>query len=206
GRRGGERMTHDYETNARKRTEELRCHIRQQDVPLVERNRLASDIATDYVSSQDAYFDGIKADGKTPPIQYRNSDLMDELADVILHDDLTWSHPDKMSIVEYPILSDSQQHERNLRDLLLEDVFTGKDDATIGRKRTADGDMVRIYDYMTPKHDNGLVPAGHIELYNALDNAGLTDRQRQAVNLVYFEDMTQEQAAEVMGVTRQAVN
>src|SRR5699024_12161843 len=66
--------------------------------------------------------------------QFRNSDLMDELADVILHDDLTWSHPDKMTIVEYPLLSDSQQHERNLRDLLLEDVFTGKDDVTIGRK------------------------------------------------------------------------
>lgn len=198
-------MTQDYETNARKRMEELRCYIRQQDVPLAERNRLVSDIASDYVEAQDDYFDGIKAEGRTPPIQYRNSDLMDELANVILHDDLTWSHPDKMSIVEYPILSDSQQHERNLRDLFLENVFTGKDDDTIGRKRSAEGDMVRIYDYMTPKHDNSLVPAEHIELYNALDNAGLTDRQRQAIDLVYFDDMTQEQAADVMGVTRQAV-
>ena len=195
-------MTQDYETNARNRTEELRCYIRQQDVPLAERSRRASDIATDYVAAQDVYFGGIKAEGKTPPIQYRNSDLMDELADVILQDDLTWSHPDKMSIVEYPILSDSQQHERNLRDLLLEDVFTGKDDVTIGRKRSADGDMVRIYDYMTPKHDNGLVPAEHIELYTALDNAGLTDRQRQAIVLLYYEGLTQEDAADVMGVSR----
>src|SRR5699024_9888126 len=118
-------MTQDYETNARKRMEELRCYIRQQDVPLAERSRLASDIASDYVAAQDDYFDGIKAEGKTPPIQFRNSDLMDELADVILHDDLTWSHPDKMTIVEYPLLSDSQQHERNLRDLFLENVYTG---------------------------------------------------------------------------------
>src|SRR5699024_234285 len=119
----------------------------------------------------------------------------DLIADLLMHEYLTWSHPDKMSIVDNPILSDSQQHERNLRDLLLEDVFTGKDDATIGRKRTADGDMVRIYDYMTPKHDNGLVPAGHRARDNAVENAGLTDRQRQAVKLGYFEDMTQGEAA-----------
>src|SRR5690625_7507424 len=119
-------MTQDYETNARNRTEELRCYIRQQDVPLVERSRRASDIATDYVAAQDVYFGGIKAGGKTPPIQYRNSALMDELADVILHDDLSWFHPDKMSFVEYLILSDSQQRERNLRGLLPEGVFTAK--------------------------------------------------------------------------------
>lgn len=45
-----------------------------------------------------------------------------------------------------------------------------------------------------------------VDLYALLDNANLTDRQRQAIDLVYFEDMTQEQAAKVMGVTRQAVD
>lgn len=45
-----------------------------------------------------------------------------------------------------------------------------------------------------------------VDLYALLENANLTDRQRQAIDLVYFEDMTQEQAAKVMGVTRQAVD
>ena len=41
-----------------------------------------------------------------------------------------------------------------------------------------------------------------VDLEALLDNAKLTNRQRQAIDLVYFEDMTQEQAAEVMGVSR----
>src|SRR5690625_5356061 len=44
------------------------------------------------------------------------------------------------------------------------------------------------------------------DLYAMLDNAKLTDRQRQAIDLVYFEDMTQEQAAEVMGVGQDVVS
>src|SRR5699024_7826605 len=196
----------DYNETLRNRYEELRKQTRAGTLPLDDRIKAIDEAVSDYVASQDEDFEYKHAKGGHVPIQLRNDRLLDLIADLLMHEYLTWSHPDKMSIVEYPILSNSQQDERNLRDLLLEDVSTGKDDATIGRKRTADGDMVRISDYMTPKHDNGLVPAGHIELYNALDNAGLTDRQRQAVNLVYFEDMTQEQAAEVMGVTRQAVD
>ena len=200
-------MSHeDYNETLSKKHEELRKQTREGTLSLAERIEAIDEAVSDYVAAQDEDFEYKHAKGGHVPIQLRNDRLLDFMADLIMYEYLTWSHPDKMSIVEYPILSNSQQNERNLRDLLLEDVFTGKDDATIGRKRTADGDMVRIYDYMTPKHDNGLVPAEHIELYTALDNAGLTDRQRQAVNLVYFEDMTQEQAAEVMGVTRQAVD
>jgi DNA-directed RNA polymerase specialized sigma24 family protein len=44
-----------------------------------------------------------------------------------------------------------------------------------------------------------------IDLATAIDRAGLTDRQRQALALVYFEDLTQVDAAERMKITQQAV-
>lgn len=43
------------------------------------------------------------------------------------------------------------------------------------------------------------------DLETAISLAGLTDRQRQALNLVYVEDLTQAKAGEAMGIGRQAV-
>src|SRR5699024_6489494 len=89
----------------------------------------------------------------------------------------------------------------------ISDVYTGGEgDAAIGRRTDHDGVKRRIYDYMTPERDMSLVPSAYIDLYNALENAGLTERQRQAIELVYFEGMTQEDAAKEMGVSKPAVN
>lgn len=141
------------------------------------------------------------------PINYKNDRLLDAFADLALYDDLTWDHADKMSIIEYPLLSASQAKLRRKREGSVSDVVTGKDDATIGR--TPDkitGRKNRIYDYMTPERDVALIPAKYLDLYTAIDGAGLTDRQRQAIDLVYFDGLTQEGAAEEMGVSKPAVN
>lgn len=45
-----------------------------------------------------------------------------------------------------------------------------------------------------------------IDLQTAIECAGLTDRQRQAMRLVYVEDLTQTDAGERMGVSKQTVN
>lgn len=45
-----------------------------------------------------------------------------------------------------------------------------------------------------------------IDLHTAIDHAGLTDRQRQALELVYFEDLTQEEAGKRMGLDKRGVN
>jgi len=129
--------------------------------------------------------------------------VLNRLAWYVVFDEMTDSHPDKVTRDEYPIMSDSQMVERYKKESTLADVYTGKGDVTIGRRRRSDsGDKDRIYDYMTPDRDMGLVPVHHLELYRALDEAGLTVRQREAVDLVYFEGLTQELAAREMGVSR----
>jgi len=43
------------------------------------------------------------------------------------------------------------------------------------------------------------------DLETAIERAGLTERQRQALALVYGADMTQEKAGEQLGISREAV-
>src|SRR5690606_18407962 len=44
-----------------------------------------------------------------------------------------------------------------------------------------------------------------LDLHSAIDAAGLTDRQAEAVGWVYGVDITQGAAARIMGVSREAV-
>ncbi len=45
-----------------------------------------------------------------------------------------------------------------------------------------------------------------IDIHKALELAGLTDRQRQAIELVYFGELTQTEAGERMGIAQKNVN
>ncbi|MEK4631441.1 sigma factor-like helix-turn-helix DNA-binding protein [Bacillus sp. EU55] len=45
-----------------------------------------------------------------------------------------------------------------------------------------------------------------IDIHKAIELAGLTDRQRQAVELVYFEELTQAEAGKRMGIAKDAVS
>jgi RNA polymerase sigma factor (sigma-70 family) len=44
------------------------------------------------------------------------------------------------------------------------------------------------------------------DLATAINRAGLTDRQRQAIELVYVDDMTQEDAAKALGIRQDTVS
>ncbi|WP_240390611.1 sigma factor-like helix-turn-helix DNA-binding protein [Bacillus sp. Y1] len=45
-----------------------------------------------------------------------------------------------------------------------------------------------------------------IDLATAIERAGLTDRQRQAIDLVYGQDLTQRDAGERMGLDKDGVS
>ena len=207
-------MTHDYNEQLRMDYASIRDKVERGVLPIGDRIKAIDDAIKRYVHAQDDDFEGkrIKAESQgrsvnTVPIQYRNTALLDALANLLMYEYLTWSHHDKMNIVDNPILSDTQMAYRHRKESRISDVYTGGEgDAAIGRRTDHDGVKRRIYDYMTPERDMSLVPSAYIDLYNALENAGLTERQRQAIELVYFEGMTQEDAAKEMGVSKPAVN
>ncbi|MED3649968.1 sigma factor-like helix-turn-helix DNA-binding protein [Heyndrickxia sporothermodurans] len=45
-----------------------------------------------------------------------------------------------------------------------------------------------------------------VDLERAIERAGLTDRQREALRLVFAGQLTQEEAGEALGCTKQTVN
>jgi len=45
-----------------------------------------------------------------------------------------------------------------------------------------------------------------IDLHSAIESAGLTDRQAEAIGLVYGMDITQTQAARIMGISQKNVS
>lgn len=45
-----------------------------------------------------------------------------------------------------------------------------------------------------------------VDLTTAIEKAGLTERQREALTLVYFEDLSQVEAGKRMGATKQTIN
>lgn len=68
--------------------------------------------------------------------------------------------------------------------------------------------LLRHLPYMRERRYNGDYDASIVllDLETAISNVDLTDRQRQVLRLVYFEDMKQTQVAVEMGITAPTVN
>jgi len=143
----------------------------------------------------------VEVNGKRPP-----ASVLSRLATYILLDTLTDPHPDKMSREEYPIMSYGQTGRYFARNgTIAPEPYM--QESVMGRKTSAKEWGNDNSDALLFADDPMLLNViESVDLYALLDNANLTDRQRQAIDLVYFEDLTQEQAAKVMGVTRQAVD
>ena len=206
-------MTQDYNVMLADETAVMRDKVRRGMLPLVARNPALDRATKAYALAQATLYDDKRAQlveqGRSPntlPIPYRNNALLDRCADLVLYEELTWSHADKMSIVDYPIMSEDQEALRNEKYRPNSDIQYG-DRRFAGRRKTHFTD-----DYGAPQvrsgrvidtHDPSIDAVGdYMDLYHALAGAGLTDKQRQAIDLVCFEALSQEDARAVMGVSK----
>lgn len=199
----------DYNAKLMQDYENLRDKIKRGMLPLVARNPAIDKATREYVDAQTDLFARKRDSGQFPPIQLRDSYILSRFADLVMYEELKWSHPDKMTIVDYPILSEEQESSRQEKFRPNSDLQYG-DRRYMGRRKTHFTD-----DYGAPQVRNSRVVdpydptidaiGDYLDLYDALDNAGLTERQREAIDLVFFENMTQEEAAEEMSVSRRAV-
>lgn len=212
-------MTHetsDYNAKLAQDLADIGGKVKRGMLPLVARNPALERATSTYVLAREDHFEEKRAEavgkGRPPtvvPPAYRDCNALDKAADLVLYEELTWSHPDKMSIVEYPVMSDRGEQSYFDKYQQHPDLVT-QEDRHIGRRKTYFTD-----DYGAPQVRNPLITpqtdptidaiGEYSPLYGALANAGLTERQREAIDLVYFGNMTQEAAADVMGVRRQTL-
>lgn len=138
--------------------------------------------------------------------------VLSRLAWYIVFDEMTDSHPDKMTREEYPILSESQEELRDSKQIKTrngEITYEGRQ--ANGRRKSYyfgdDGEVGVSNSKMPDIYDRGIEGAvENIDVLDLLDSAGLTERQREAIELVYFDGLTQAQAGERMGVSQQAID
>ena len=199
----------DYVAKLRKDYEEIADKVERGMLPLVARNPVIEKAVSEYVLAQDEDFERRRKKGGYVPIQFRDSNMLDKFADLIMYEELTWSHPDKMSIVKYPVMSDWQVKRRAEVEERMGDVEFG-DSRYRGRKKGYYYDANNAPQVTNNKlvdefnaTENGVDIALDIELL--LSNAGLTKRQREVIELIYLEDLTQTDAAEKLGISQPAI-
>lgn len=205
--------------------ERIRSETRAGILPIEQRLLEIKEASERYVEARaedyDSRVSAAVAEGKKPgvvPIPYKDDRLLDYMASLCMDEYLRWSHPDKMTIVEYPILSESQVDERFKKTILKDELLYG-DIRHLGKRRVSSSMLsdngesmegsaprstsIRILQYRENEFDDLLTS---IELKKAIGNADLTDRQKQALWLVYGEDMTQEDAAQSLGIRQQVLS
>lgn len=196
----------DYTEQLRNDIAVISDKVKRGMLPLVARNPTLDETVSRYVLAQCKHFESIEK----PPIALRDHNALHDCADLVMYEELTWSHPDKMSIVEYPVMSERNEESYFDKHVIHSDLQYG-DRRYTGRRKTHFTDdngapQVRNSRIVEPRDPTIEQLEQHIDLYDALDNAGLTDRQRQAIDLIYFENMTQEEAGEGMGVGQDVVS
>lgn len=106
-------MTVDYNEKLYEDYTKIKRKVERGMLPLVARNPAIDHATTDYVVALAEHYHADKDAGKNPPIPLKNAAMLDRFSDLVMYEELKWSHPDKMSIVEYPVMSDTQEEERH---------------------------------------------------------------------------------------------
>lgn len=132
------------------------------------------------------------------------------MSEMLLDEELKWSHADKMTIIDYPFTSETQEEVRQKRHRLVPDVIFG-DRRGNGKRTTShtdeDGAVHSSKSPITlPFNEDYALAEIKMIARDALDNAGITQRQREAIELVFYRRMTQEDAARLLGVRQHTLS
>jgi len=137
--------------------------------------------------------------------------VLTRLAWYVVFDEMTDSHPDKMTREEYPIMTETQRLRR-FNEIPSKSVyFNGRDFSgnvkTCEKKGTDDsGRMNRRPIYHSSSDEKEKERDTRIDVLSLIDKVKLTDRQKEAVGLVYFNGLTQSEAAKKMGISQPNVS
>lgn len=129
-------------------------------------------------------------DGDTVP----SSDALEQYADYLLADYLRDYSPYKSSKTEYPIVSERSQETYMSRTHPANDAVINSASSDVAVYDVFEGYNVYLDD-----------PSLY-DVHLAIELAGLSPRQRDAIELLYFEEMYQDEAAEHLGVTQQRIS
>ncbi len=154
----------------------------------------------------------IERHGKRPP-----ASVLSRLATYILLDTLTDSHPDKMAREEYPILSKSQRKRREKTFIPYDELPYG--DVRFLGKRKVNSSM--LTDDGVDKDDTPfvsqirLIPQRYSEadevvdrlnVRYVIDNAGLTERECQVVDIFLETGANQDEIATKLNISQARVS
>lgn len=134
----------------------------------------------------------VELNGERPP-----ASVLSRLATYLLLDNLTDSHPDKMSREEYPIMSYGQTGRYFERNTTLADINYSPEDVrgTISNTATGAKDVL-----MSPINKDMQAVDWHVFLRQILNN-----REYDVIISLYDEGRTQAETAEKLGVSERWV-
>lgn len=137
---------------------------------------------------------------------YPDDSVLNRLAWYIIFDEMTDKHPDKITRDEYPVMSEWQELTRDQKTIKVEEI-TFNDRQFNGRKRTSyvgkNGNIRNSSPRLPNRYDPRIKrKETEIDVEEALNNSGLTERQRRAIEFIFFENLTQEGAAKKLGISR----
>ena len=112
-------MTATFTEKLQAEYERIEALTKSGKLPIDERIKEIDVAVSDYaLAHAEAYRQAqakAGANGQSPnivPINFKDAYMLEQFANLVLHEDLSWSHPDKMAIVDYPIMSDDQRKVR----------------------------------------------------------------------------------------------
>lgn len=205
----------DYNDVLKQSTEYLEDKVRKDTITLEMRFELLESISSKYVLSRDLHYERMVDDAiknkrsvGTVNIPYRDQYALDRLAVIALHDDLTWSHPDKMSIIEYPIMSERQEDTRSRRTTLVDDmIFGDRRGRGRGAKAGCGEGSSGGRQPLGGSFDEEIELSGdRLDIERAIVEADLTELQKQAVMLTHVDGYTQTEVATNLGVRPEVIS